>query len=143
MLIAETASAAFAADIAVCGAHIHHNFAAFGIAYDGALGHGNFQIVCRFAVELRVFAVIAVLRYEFSAVFEVQKGVYAFVNDESDVAAVASVASVGAAPCDIFFTVERNAAVTAVTGFYINFYVVDKHCVTSLCSSFQKTLLHR
>ena len=68
---------------------------------------------------LAVFARTAVLGDEFSAIFKIEQGVFSLVDGENNVAALSAVAAVGAAVGNVFFTVERNASVSAVTCCYI------------------------
>ena len=84
-------------------------------------------------MEFRTRAVSAVFGYEFSFVSEIYKRVLADLGDKYDVSAASAVAAVGSALGDVFFTPERNGAVSAVAGFYIDLNVITEHIIhTSL-----------
>ena len=80
-----------------------------------------------FTHELSCGAVCAVFCHKFAAILEVQKGVLALVSDKDNTAALAAVSAVGAALSHVLFSVERNAAVSAVTGFYIDITFICEH----------------
>ena len=78
-------------------------------------------------MELRTAAGQTVRGYKFVLVAESEQGVTALVDAENDVSATSAVTAVRATVGDVFLTSERNGTRTAVTGFYIYFYIIDKH----------------
>jgi hypothetical protein len=59
-------------------------------------------------------------------VAKVQQGGQAGIGVEIDVAAIAAVTTIRAAARDKFFTAKRQAATPAVTGFNIDFYLINE-----------------
>ena len=84
--------------------------------------------IIRSGVKFLRAAVAAVLRDEFFARAEVEERVFALVDDENDVAAVAAVAARRSAVRDVLLAVERDASVAAVARLYIYFNVIVKIC---------------
>jgi uncharacterized protein (UPF0333 family) len=72
-------------------------------------------------------AVFTALGFIFSFVAEVRKGGKVVINLKNNVSASATVATVGTACVNVFFTVECNGTITAVTCNYSYFCFINKH----------------
>jgi hypothetical protein len=109
--------------------HIVNYFAAFSVADYRSRGNGNYHIVGSCAVEFSALAVFTVLRDKFVLIAECEQGVCAGIYAKNDISAVSAIATVGTARRYVFFASEGYGTVAAVTGFDINFNVVNKHDV--------------
>ena len=128
MLVAPAASSAVREHERLASAHVLDEAPRFGVAYDGAVGDGDYQVGRVRAVEFLRAAVAAVLRDEFFARAEIEERVFALVDDENDVAAVAAVAARRPAVRYVLLAVERDAPVAAVARLYVYFDVIVKIC---------------
>ena len=116
VLVAPAAPAAARDGIVFAVGHIVHDAAGLGIAYQCAAGHADIKAVPVPAGAALALTVGAVSGNVLALVPEVHQGGHIVVNDKNDVAALAAVASVGAAGRDVFLAVEGDCAVAAVAG---------------------------
>ena len=77
---------------------------------------------------VRSFAVAAAIRFEFAIITVTQQSVIVRIGFQINAAAIAAVAARGAAARHEFLTAERDAAVPAVPGLYVNFRFIGKRC---------------
>ena len=121
VVVAPAASAAFGDDMILTGGHIHNDLTGFGIPDDCASGNLDDQILAPFAAHIPALAACACLGGVLAFVAEIQKGGQIVVDPQDHTAAMAAVAAVGTAGGYIFFSVESNCSVTAVTCLYLYF----------------------
>ena len=93
---------------------------------DGAVGHGELQVVRVRAGLEPALALLAVAGRGVRAVVEVEQGVHARVDDEHDRAAAAAVAAVRAAERLELLAVHRGAAVAARARGGVHHHAVDE-----------------
>src|SRR5690348_5086555 len=96
------------------------------IDHRGADRHADVLVLAATAVHVAAHAVLAALRLEAALVTEIHQRVQAFVRDEPYAAAVATVATVGAAVRNEFLATEASAAVAAVPCLHLDDRFVDK-----------------
>ena len=91
--------------------------------------HRNFynKVRCGFSGHIAAGTVFAVFGNIAFFVFEINKAGNVGVADKNNVSAFAAVTAVGTAGVYIFFTMECNCAVAAVSGLYSDFCGIDKH----------------
>ena len=82
--------------------------------HDGAVGHGQFQVVTVGAAAVLARARAAVAGLLVRTVVEVEQGVHLGIDDQHHVAAAATVAAVGAAERLELLPVDRGAAVATI-----------------------------
>lgn len=117
MRVAPSALSAAADDKRFTVGHVVYNLARSRIAYKCSGRNGQLKVGRVSAVEFFGLAVSAVLRDELMAITVGKQCVGIFIDDQHDIAAFASVSAGRSAMRYIFFSVERNTAVAAVTGF--------------------------
>ena len=64
-------------------------------------------------------------------VTEVHQCPQPFVHDENNVCASSAITAGWTAISDIFLSTERHHSITAVSTFYKNLYLIDKHLFSS------------
>src|SRR5258705_5774596 len=102
------------------------------IVRDGTNRYQQRHIVASLACAVRAFAVTAAIGFEFAVVAVAQQRVVIGIGFEVDAAAPAAIAAGRAAARDVLFAAERDAAVPAVAGFYVDFGFVNEHCEPAL-----------
>ena len=114
--VAPAALAAAAEDVRLGRGHILNDLVRLRVAHERAARHADGERLAAFAELAAALTVHAVLGGVFALVAEVHQRGHIVVHLQNDVAAVAAVAAVGTAGCDVFLTVERDRAVAALAG---------------------------
>ena len=91
---------------------------------DGAAGDQNDFVFTGAAGFVISAALFAVLGFNMRVIGQFQQGGQVAFGADDDVSPFAAVAPVGAAKFYKFFSSKREAAVTAFSGGYVNFYTV-------------------
>ena len=127
MGIAPAAPAALGDDKIFLGGHIHNDGIGFRIPDHGAPGHLDDQGVATLAGHIPALAILACLGGIFALIAEVQQCGQIVIHTENDTAAVTTIAAIRAAGCHIFFPVEGNGAIAALTAADSNSNLIYKH----------------
>src|SRR5256885_2655973 len=118
MLIAATAAATVRDENALAGrGEVGERFAGLAVVDHRADGDLQNHVVAGVAGAIRTFAVTATVGLEFAIVAVAEKRVVVGIGFEINAAAIAAIASAGAAAGDVFFAAKRDAAVATVAGF--------------------------
>jgi len=98
-----------------------NGFASFLVVGQGANWNQQRHVVASLAGTIRTFSVAAAIGLEFAVVAVAQKRVVVGIGFEIDASSPAAIAPGRTAAWNIFFAAERDTAVAAVAGFYIDF----------------------
>lgn len=127
MFVAVAALAAFGDDEGVARSEVDEDFAGVFVVDDGARGDADDAVIGIGTGALFGAAHVARECFPFIDASEVDEGVEPFVDFEDDVAALASVAAVGAALWHTFGSFEGDFAVAAVAGGDLNSCAINEH----------------
>ena len=105
---------------------VGQQFAAVGVAQQGAERHPQVQVWRIFAVPVAAGAGAARLGFVVGVALEGREGVQPPVCHEQHVAAAAPMPAVGPAEWNEFLAAERNDAIAAVAGFHVDLDLVEK-----------------
>ena len=105
---------------------LHHQFAGFGVADDGAHRHAQHDVFAGGTKLIGATALFAVAGFVTARVAVVNQRVDVAVCDHIDVPASPAVAPVGAAEGNELLTTEADASATTVTGGHINGGFIDE-----------------
>src|SRR5215470_9130667 len=115
MLIASSTASAVRNKNALAGrSEVGESLARLAIVDHRADGNLQNHVNAGMAGAIRTFAVAATVGFEFAIVAIAQQRVVVGIGLEIDAAAIAAVATAGAAARNVFFAAERNATVAAV-----------------------------
>src|SRR5690606_29847976 len=95
---------------------LHHHFAGFEVADDGAHRHAQDDVVAGRAELVGATALLAVARLVVAGIAVVDQGVDVAVSDHVHMPASSAVAAVGAAEGDELFATEADASAATVAG---------------------------
>ena len=98
----------------------------FGIPDDGPQRNGNDEIWRAAAFLILAFAVLAPFGVVMLLVTKVEKRGKLAIGLQDHVPALSSIAAVGPAPGNVFFTAKAQAAVSSVSRFDEDFRFIDK-----------------
>ena len=127
MLVAPATAAALAEDKVRIVGHILDDLVRCGIAHDRTARDLNDEVLAALAGAARALPVLTGCRSIFALVAEVHQRGEVVVHAQDDIAALAAVAAIRAARGDIFFAVEGNGTIAAVTGLHRNLDFINKH----------------
>src|SRR5258706_2078201 len=128
VLIAASAASAMRDQNALAGlGEVGDGFVGLLVVRNGANRNQQRHVVAGVASAVRTFAVAAAIGLEFAVVAVAQQRVVVGIGLEVDAAAAAAIAAGGSAARNVFFAAKRDAAVAAVTGFYVDFGFVNEH----------------
>src|SRR5215211_5944845 len=127
LLVAAPAAAAAGHDRAVAGVQHVPAVAGLGVLDDGAGRNADLEQLGRGAVPVRALAVAAALRLEVGAAAEAGEVAQGRVHHDRDVAAVAAVAAVRAAPRYVRLAAEGDHAVPAGSASHVNPRAIVEH----------------
>ena len=105
---------------------VAHEFAGIFLVNLRPAGHGDFDIIGTAAGTILAHAGRAVFGAEFPPGLEINQCVDVLIGNQVDTAAAATVAAIGTAPGNIFFTPETDTAGPAVAGPDVNDCFVDE-----------------
>jgi hypothetical protein len=111
--------------LAVVG-EIFEELSAFGVPDDGAQRHWEYEVLRRAAFLILAFTVLTSLGVVMLLVTKIEKRGKLAVSPQGYVPALSSVAAVGPAPGNVFFTPKAEAAVSSVSGFDEDFRFIDE-----------------
>ncbi len=131
MSVSPAASAAFCDYYRLVTRHIGDYSARFLFTDNCASGHLDYEVGRRFAEAVFRAAVVTSLSHVFALEAKIYKGRAVVINQKDDISALASVTSVGSSCGNIFFSMERHAAVAAVARFNGYIYFIDEHFFAS------------
>ena len=114
---------------------LHHHFAGFVVADDGAHRHAQDDVLAGGAELVGASTLLAVARLVAAGVAVVDQGVDVAVSDHVDVPASPAVAPVGAAEGNEFLATEADASAATVAGGHINGGFIDEFHETGVLVS--------
>ena len=79
------------------------------------------------AVLILYIAIFTVLGCEFAMIAEIQQRAHIRISQQHNIAAFASIASVGPTVGNILFPVKTDTAVASITGFHFDLRNINKH----------------
>jgi len=121
-------AAAFGDDKPLLGlGEVEKLLAGIPVVDDGPDGHLHFAVIAVAAGLVRSFPMGAALRLVLRVIAQVEEGVVVEGRHDNDVAAAAAIAAGRAALGDELLAPEGQAAVAAVAGLHVDFYLIDEH----------------
>ena len=127
VLVAPAASAALAENEVLIIRHILNDFVGLRVAYNGSARHLNNQILSAFAAAAGALTVLTGGSCIFSFIAKIHQRGEIIIDAKDDISALAAVTAVRTAGSHIFFTMESNGSVAAVTGLDKYFHLIYKH----------------